>query len=136
MSYYIRKKLGGSFEKTVDELKEELKKEGFGVISEIDLREKFKEKLGVNFRKYTILGACNPKLAYDAIEHEPNIGVMLPCNILVQEALSGEIEISAINPIASIGAVHNNRLLPIATEVSNKLEKVLQEMSRFDHRNN
>jgi uncharacterized protein (DUF302 family) len=135
MSYYIRKEIGGSFEDTIQELKDELKKEGFGVISEIDLKEKFNEKLGLNFRKYTILGACNAGLAFEAIKYEPHIGVMLPCNILVQEALSGEIEISAINPIASMGAVQNNNLVPIAGEVSKRLEKVLHEMSRYDHRN-
>jgi uncharacterized protein (DUF302 family) len=136
MSYYIRKRIGGSFEETIDELKTELTKEGFGVISEIDLKEKFKEKLDVDFRRYTILGACNPKLAYEAIGFEPNIGVMLPCNILVQEALTGEIEISAIDPLASIGSIHNEQLVPIAGEVSKRLEKVLKEMSQYDHQRN
>ncbi len=81
--------------------------------------------LDVDFRKYTILGACNPKLAYEAIQKEANVGVMLPCNILVQESLSGQIEIAAINPIASIGAVQNSELESLTAEVSNKLQKAI-----------
>lgn len=125
MKYNLSKKVEGSFEDTIVKITEELKKEGFGIITEIDLKEKFKEKLGVEFRKYTILGACNPKMAYEAIQHEANVGVMLPCNILVQEFLDGHVEIAAINPVASIGAVENKVLEPLATEVSHKLKIVL-----------
>ncbi len=116
---------GGNFEDILKKITEELQKEGFGIITEIDLKEKFKEKLGLEFRKYTILGACNPKLAYEAIQHEANVGVMLPCNILIQEALDGQVEIAAINPVASIGAVENKALEPLANEVSLKLKKAL-----------
>lgn len=125
MNYNINKKVAGTFEEAISKVTEGLKKEGFGIITEVDLKEKFKEKLDVDFRKYTILGACNPKLAYEAIQKEANVGVMLPCNILVQESLSGQIEIAAINPTASIGAVQNNELESLAAEVSMKLQKVI-----------
>jgi uncharacterized protein (DUF302 family) len=125
MKYNLSKKVEGSFDDTIKKITEELKKEGFGVITEIDLKEKFKEKLDVDFRRYTILGACNPELAYKAIQYEANVGVMLPCNILVQEASNGQIEIAAINPVASIGAAGNKELEPLATEVSLKLKRVI-----------
>ena len=118
MNYNISKKVEGTFEGTIKKVTEELKKEGFGIISEIDLKEKFKEKLNVNFRNYKILGACNPALALKAIEQEDKIGTMLPCNILVQEHENGEVEVSAINPLASIGAVNNESLQSIAEEVT------------------
>lgn len=125
MNYNLTKKIGGTFDEAIKNLTGLLQQEGFGVISEIDLQEKFKEKLGKDFRKYTILGACNPKLAFEAIQEEPNVGVMLPCNILVQESVEGGVEISAINPVASIGAVQNPKLEPLAAEVSNRLQKVI-----------
>ena len=125
MNYNISKKVEGTFEGTIKKVTEELKKEGFGIISEIDLKEKFKEKLNVNFRNYKILGACNPALALKAIEQEDKIGTMLPCNILVQEHENGEVEVSAINPLASIGAVNNESLQSIAEEVPSKLKVVI-----------
>lgn len=126
MSYNISKKVKGTFEKTIYRVTEELKKEGFGIITEVDLREKFKEKLNIDFRNYTILGACNPKLAYEAVQQEDKIGIMLPCNVLIQEHENGEVEVSAINPMASIGAVKNDQLEGVATEVSNKLQRVIE----------
>ena len=129
MSYNINRKISGSFQEVISKVTEALKKEGFGIISEIDLKEKFKEKLNVDFRNYTILGACNPKLAYEAIQQEDKIGVMLPCNVLVQEHDNGEVEVVAINPLTSIGAVKNDKLESLAAEVSNKLEKALQTIS-------
>lgn len=128
MSYNISKKVKRDFDKTIYRVTEELKKEGFGIITEVDLREKFKEKLDVNFRNYTILGACNPKLAYEAVQQEDKIGIMLPCNILVQEHQDGEVEVSAINPMASIGAVKNDRLEALATEVSGRLQRVIDAL--------
>lgn len=125
MSYNISKKVKSGFDKTIYRVTEELKKEGFGIITEVDLREKFKEKLDVDFRNYTILGACNPKLAYEAVQQEDKIGIMLPCNILVQEHATGEVEVSAINPMASIGAVKNDKLELLASEVSGKLQRVI-----------
>lgn len=129
MSYNINRKISGSFQEVISKVTEALKKEGFGIISEIDLKEKFKEKLNVDFRNYTILGACNPKLAYEAIQQEDKIGVMLPCNVLVQQHDNGEVEVAAINPLTSIGAVKNDKLESLAAEVSNKLEKALQTIS-------
>lgn len=128
MNYTINKKVNKSFEQAVEDVTAELKKEGFGVITEIDLKEKFKDKLDVDFRKYTILGACNPALAYKAIQQEPGIGVMIPCNVLVQETENGAVEISAINPLSSIGATENSNLQSLAREVSDKLQAVIERM--------
>jgi uncharacterized protein (DUF302 family) len=128
MSYNISKKLGGTFDEAIKNVTEELKKEGFGIISEIDLKDKFKEKLNVDFRNYKILGACNPSLAYKAIQQEDKIGTMLPCNILVQEHETGEVEISAINPLESMGAVDNPNLQSLAAEVSEKLKSVIARL--------
>ena len=128
MSYNISKKVEGTFEGAIKKVTEELKKEGFGIISEIDLKEKFKEKLNIDFRNYKILGACNPSLAYRAIEQEDKIGTMLPCNILVQEREIGGVEVSAINPLESMGAVRNENLQSIAAEVSAKLQLVIERL--------
>ncbi|OLY94503.1 Uncharacterized conserved protein, DUF302 family [Cnuella takakiae] len=128
MSFTFSKTTNHNFNDAVKAVTEELKKEGFGVITEIDLREKFKEKLGVDFHHYKILGACNPALAYKAVQVEPNIGVMLPCNVLVQERENGEVEIAAINPLNSIGAIDNNHLQSLAKEVSDKLQAVMERM--------
>ena len=128
MSYNFSKKTPQTFNETVEKVTEELKKEGFGIITEIDLQEKFKEKLKINFRSYKIFGACNPALAHKAIQLEDKIGIMLPCNIVVQEHENGEVEVSAINPLASIGAVQNDMLLSIANEVSEKLKTVLERV--------
>jgi uncharacterized protein (DUF302 family) len=128
MSYNISKKVSGSFDEAIKKVTEELKKEGFGIISEIDLKDKFKEKLNVDFRRYTILGACNPSLAYKAIEQEDKIGTMLPCNILVQEHENGQVEISAINPMETMGAVNNEKLEALAAEVSGKLRGVIAHL--------
>jgi uncharacterized protein (DUF302 family) len=125
MSYHISKKVKSDFDKTLYRVTEALEKEGFGIITEVDLRTKFKEKLDADFRNYTILGACNPKLAYEAVQQEDKIGIMLPCNILVQEHPDGQVEVSAINPMTSIGAVKNTRLESLASEVSNRLQRVM-----------
>ena len=128
MSYNISKKVHGTFDEAIKKVTDELKKEGFGIISEIDLKDKFKEKLNIDFRNYKILGACNPSLAYKAIEQEDKIGTMLPCNILVQEHETGGVEVSAINPLESIGAVNNANLQSIAGEVSGKLKSVIEHL--------
>jgi uncharacterized protein (DUF302 family) len=128
MNYTINKKVNKSFQQAVEDVSAELKKEGFGIITEIDLKEKFKEKLNIDFRQYKILGACNPALAYKAIQQEPGIGVMLPCNVLVQEKENGEVEIAAINPLSSIGAVENTQLQSLAKEVSDKLQAVVERV--------
>lgn len=128
MNYTISKKLDKDFDAAVQALTAALKNEGFGVITEVDLQEKFKEKLNVDFRRYTIFGACNPALAYEAVQLEPAIGVMLPCNVLVQEGVDGGVEISAVNPLNSIGAIDNSRLQSLAKMVTEKLQKVVDSL--------
>ena len=128
MDYAINKKVNKSFQDAIEAVKASLKNEGFGVISEIDLKDKFKEKLGIEFRNYTILGACNPALAHEAIQHESNIGVMLPCNVLVQEIESGKTEVSAVNPLKTMSAVENDKLQTLAAEVSKKLKAAIDSL--------
>lgn len=128
MAYDIRKTVTTSFKETIDNLKAELQKQGFGVITEIDLKSKFKEKLSKEFRNYSILGACNPALAYEAVQKDSHIGVMLPCNVLVQEHENGSVEVSAINPMQSIGIVGNQELEALAREVTSKLEAALEQI--------
>lgn len=128
MNYSINKKLNKNFNDAVNAVTSGLTKEGFGIITEIDLKEKFREKLGMEFRNYKILGACNPSMAYKAIEAEDKIGVMLPCNVLVQQKENGEVEVSAINPLNSIGTIENEALKAIAAEVSEKLQKVIDAL--------
>lgn len=125
MNYNISRKLQIGFQEAINKVTDELKKEGFGIITEIDLKEKFKEKIGVDFRRYTILGACNPKLAYEAVQLEDKIGVMLPCNILVQEHENGGVEVSAINPMNAMGVVNNERLSSLANDIGQKLQKAI-----------
>lgn len=128
MTYDISRIVQTSFEETIDHVTKELQEEGFGIITEIDLKAKFKEKLSKDFRNYKILGACNPKLAYDAIQKESHIGVMLPCNVLVQEHDDGKVEVSAINPMQSIGVVGNPELEVMATQVTKKLKAALDRI--------
>ena len=128
MAYNHTKQVEYSFEEALEKTKAALSKEGFGVISEIDLKEKFKEKLDLEFRKYRILGACNPKLAHRAIEQEDKIGVLLPCNVLVQEHDNGKVEITAVNPMETMSAIDNSDLESIAKEVSQSLMKVIESV--------
>lgn len=107
---------------------EALKNEGFGVLSEIDIQDKLKEKLNVEFRKYKILGACNPPNAYKALQHEDKIGVMLPCNVIIQELENNQIEVAAVDPTASLVAVENQELASIAREIKEKLERVINSI--------
>jgi uncharacterized protein (DUF302 family) len=126
MEYYFSKTINSSFEEAIKQVTEALKTEGFGVISEIRMHEKLKEKLGVDFKKYTILGACNPAYAYKALQTEDKIGTMLPCNVVVQEISENKIEVAAVNPIASMMAIQNQALEGIAKDVTDKLEKVIE----------
>lgn len=128
MKYYISKKIDATFEQAIDEVKEALAIQGFGVLSEINMQEKLKEKLDVDFRRYTILGACNPAYAYKALQSEDKIGTMLPCNVVVQEMGKNVIEVAAIDPIASMMAIENPKLAKLATEVKGKLEKVIESL--------
>ncbi len=128
MSYYHNRTVNKSFEDSILAVIEALKEEGFGVLTQINMAEKLKEKLGVDFRKYVILGACNPALAYKALQAEDKIGVMLPCNIVIQEKRAGQVEIAAINPMASMSAVGNTALESIASEVAQKLRKAVDSI--------
>ena len=128
MAYHFSKILQHTFENTVEKVKEALKNEGFGVVSEIDIKKTFKEKLDVNFTNYLILGACNPNYALKAISAENKIGTMLPCNVVVQELPDGKIEVSAVDPMASMMAVQNNKLGEVASEVQLKLKKVIENL--------
>jgi len=125
MKYYISKNINTDFDQAVLLVTESLKKEGFGVLTEINLQEKLKEKLNVDFRKYKILGACNPAYAYKAIQHEDKIGTMLPCSVIVQELGNNEIEVAAVDPVASMMAIENPALAGIAKEIKEKLERAI-----------
>ena len=125
MSYYFSKRINSSFDDAVERVTEELKKEGFGILTEIDVKATLKKKLDVDFHPYKILGACNPSFAYKALQAENKIGVMLPCNVIVQELPDGQVEIAAVDPIASMQAVDNPALGGIAGEVQAKLKKVI-----------
>lgn len=125
MSYTLDKISDLPFNKVIDRVTEELKKEGFGILTDIDVKDTLKKKLDVDFRQYRILGACNPPFAYKALQAESKIGSMLPCNVIVQEREDGKVEVSAIDPIASMQSVKNDNLLPIAKEVQEKLKKVV-----------
>ncbi|MDF1546214.1 MAG: DUF302 domain-containing protein [Bacteroidales bacterium] len=123
--HHIDKTLNKNFEFAISLTKEALKNEGFGVLSEIDIQDKLKEKLAVDFRRYIILGACNPPLAYEALKSEDKIGAMLPCNVIVQELGQNSVEIAAVDPVASMMAIENKTLEPVAAKVKEKLEKVI-----------
>jgi uncharacterized protein (DUF302 family) len=129
MSYYFNKIISTkNFEEAIDLVKEELKKEGFGVLTEINVKETLKKKLNVDFKKYTILGACHPSSAYKALSTEDKIGVFLPCNVIVEEHPNGEIEVSAVDPIASMISVKNENLENTATEIQTKLKNVINHL--------
>ncbi|HRI46896.1 MAG TPA: DUF302 domain-containing protein [Ignavibacteriaceae bacterium] len=128
MKYYNSKIVSTNYEETLLKVVEELKKEGFGVLTEIDVKATLKIKLDVDFRRYKILGACNPPFAYKALQLEENLGVLLPCNVIVQEKENGEIQVSVVNPLISMQAVNNEALVEVATEVSLKLSNVLSKL--------
>jgi len=125
MSYYFNKTIKIPFEEAVNKVTEELKKEGFGVLTEIDVKETLKKKLSVDFRPYKILGACNPPFAYQALQVEDKIGLMLPCNVIVQEISKGVVEVAAIDPSAAMKGIDNPELAKIAEQVREKLRKVV-----------
>jgi uncharacterized protein (DUF302 family) len=128
MPYQNSKTVSLSYEDAINKVTEELKKEGFGILTEIDVKDTLKKKLDVDFRKYKILGACNPPLAYKALSYEENIGVMLPCNVIVQETTDGSVRVSAINPMVAMQSVANENLNGVAEEVSGKLKKVIDSL--------
>ena len=125
MKYYFNKSLEIPFDEAVSKVTEQLKKEGFGILTEIDVKKTLKKKLDVDFQQYKILGACNPHFAYQALQKEDKIGTMLPCNVIVQEAEDGKIEVAAIDPMASMQAIQNPDLQSVAEQVQAKLRSVI-----------
>ncbi len=128
MKYYFNKTIKGTFEEVVDKVTQGLKDEGFGILTEIDIKETLKKKLDVDFKKYKILGACNPPYAYKALQAEDKIGTMLPCNVIVQEIEDDLVEVAAVNPMASMQAVDNAELGEIAREITSMLENVIEKL--------
>ncbi len=127
-NYAFRKKVALTHDEAVQKVTEELKKEGFGVLTEIDVQATLKKKIDVDIRKYRILGACNPPHAYKALSAEPDIGLMLPCNVVVYEAEDGSVIVAAIDPVASMMAVKNSDLEPTAQEIRSRLRRVIEAM--------
>lgn len=121
-------KNGISFENAIEKVTEELKKEGFGVLTEIDIKSTFKKKLDVDMNKYVILGACNPNYAFNALNEDSKLGVFLPCNVIVEEHDNGDIEVSAVDPIASMLSVKNEKVEVFAKDVLEKLERVIDNL--------
>ena len=128
MDYYFNKTIKGTFEEVIDKVTEGLKEEGFGILTEIDIKATMKKKLDVDFKKYKILGACNPPFAHKALLAEDKIGTMLPCNVIVQELEDGVVEVAAVNPMASMQAVENDNLNQIASEITSLLKKVVNKL--------
>ncbi len=125
MSYFYARTVNLSFDDAIQRVTEALKEEGFGILTEIDVKETLKKKLDVDFRPYRILGACNPPFAYKALQTEIHVGTMLPCNVVVQELPSGEVEIAAVDPVASMQAIDNAELRSIAEEIRQKLRRAV-----------
>jgi uncharacterized protein (DUF302 family) len=128
MSYYRAATLAIPFAEAIERTEAALKAEGFGIISRIDIQDALKTKIGVEFRPYTILGACNPALAYEALKIEDKVGTMLPCNVVVQSKAEGETEVAAIDPVASMQAIDNPKLLEAAREVQKRLFRVIERL--------
>lgn len=128
MTYYFAKTLDCGFDEAISRVTASLKDEGFGVLTEIDVKATLKKKIDVDFRPYRILGACNPKLAYQALSLEDKIGTMLPCNVVVQDAGNGRTEVAAIDPVASMQAVENPKLKDAAEEVRGRLKAVIARL--------
>jgi uncharacterized protein (DUF302 family) len=128
MNYYFSKTVNDDFDTAIKKVTEKLKKEGFGILTQIDIKDTLKKKLDVDFKKYSILGACNPQFAYEALQAEDKIGTMLPCNVIVQEHENGKVEISAVDPVASMMAVKNDSLGNVATQVREKLKRVINNL--------
>lgn len=128
MAYHFSQRLAGPFDEVVRRVREALKQRGFGVLTDIDVKETLKKKLDVDFRQYRILGACNPSLAYQALQHEDKIGTMLPCNVIVHELEDGQIEVSAVDPVASMAAVDNPKLKEVALIVQGRLKEMVESL--------
>ncbi len=128
MSYHFSKIVDYNFEKAIERVTDELKKEGFGVLTEIDVQDTLKKKINVDFPRYKILGACNPHFAYKALSSENKIGTMLPCNVVVQQHNDGKVEVTAVDPVASMASIKNENLGAVATEVREKLMRVIENV--------
>jgi uncharacterized protein (DUF302 family) len=128
MDYYFSKIVNEDFEQAIEKVTAKLKEKGFGILTEIDVKATLKKKLDVDFKKYKILGACNPQLAYKALQAEDKIGIMLPCNLVVEENSDGKVEISAVDPVASMMAVKSESLNGIAEEVRSKLKSIIDQL--------
>lgn len=128
MNYFYSKITDLDFDEAIEAVTEKLKEKGFGVLTEIDVRATLKKKLDVDFKNYKILGACNPAFAHKALTAEDKIGVMLPCNVIVEEHEDGRVEVSAVDPVASMQAVSNSDLKPIAEEVRDNLKEVIDQL--------
>ena len=128
MNYYMSTIFNGTFDEAIEKTTSELKKEGFGVLTEIDVKETLKKKLDVDFKNYRILGACNPEFAHKALLKEDKIGTMLPCNVIVEEHENGEVEVSAIDAMVSMQAVKNEELTEVAALVRDLLKKVIKNI--------
>jgi len=129
MNYSFNKTISGkSFEEALIYVTDMLKTEGFGIVTEMDLQKTFKEKINIDFRKYKILGACNPRFAYNALQAEDKMGVFLPCNVVVQEHENGTIEVMAINPIAAMSSVDNKAIETLALEIQISLKNVIDKL--------
>lgn len=131
MSYYFNAKMNqASFEAAVAIVTEELKKEGFGVLTQINVKDTLKEKIGVNFRRYQILGACNPHFAHQALLAEPKLGAFLPCNVVVEELEDGQVEVSMIDPMAMVSPVSNQELHQLAGEIRERVKRIIEGTAR------
>jgi len=128
MNYHFSKTCDLAFDDAVSKVTKDLGNEGFGILTEIDVQETLKKKLKVDFRKYKILGACNPSFAFQALQAEDKVGTMLPCNVIVQERDGGNVEVSAVDPAASMMAIENPALAAIAGQVRSKLKKVIENL--------
>ena len=128
MTYYFSRTVSGGFDDVLRRATDSLKRAGFGIITEIDVTDTLRKKIGVEFRRYRILGACNPSYAHQALAIEDKIGTMLPCNVIVQETKDGKIEVAAIDPVASMAAVDNPKLKSLAGQVGEMLKKVVAEI--------
>lgn len=128
MSYYFSRKVDGDFTATVDKTIAELKENGFGIITRIDMKDTFQQKIGKEIRPYLILGACNPNYAYEALQKENKVGTMLPCNVIVQQLENGQVEVAAIDPVASMSAIDNPELLALAGQVAALLKGVVASL--------
>jgi uncharacterized protein (DUF302 family) len=129
MKHFISTTLAGTnFEEAEKQIAEHLKTQGFGILTEIDVTGTFKKKLDVDFHKYKILGACNPKIAYQALQIDDKVGVFLPCNIVIQQHENGEIEVSAVSPVASMMSIENQDLGKLMTEVETKLKSIIENL--------